>query len=100
MWVPHSLRRLHEIFPALQAGDGAVREEVVGLAVVLREPAGQDPLGGVVDVRGPFGLVQIVKYGGRLPAVIGGGLASADTAIHAGSRLRIVALPHLVALKL
>ena len=68
--------------------------------VELREPDGQDPLGGVVDVRGPFGLVQIVNYGGRFPAVIDDGLAAADTVIRPGSRLRIVPLPHLVALKL
>jgi hypothetical protein len=68
--------------------------------VELREPDGQDPLGGVVDVRGPFGLVPIVNYGGRFPAVIDDGLAAADTVIRPGSRLRIVPLPHLVALKL
>lgn len=71
-----------------------------GFHVELREPDGEDPLGGVVDVRGPFGLVQIVNYGGRFPAVIDGGLAAADTVIRPGSRLRIVPLPHLVALKL
>ena len=71
-----------------------------GFAVEFRKPDGQDPLGGVVDVRGPFGLVQIVNYGGRFPAVIDGGLAAADTVIRSGSRLRIVPLPHLVALKL
>ena len=71
-----------------------------GFEVELREPDGQDPLGGVVDVRGPFGLVQIVNFGGRFPAVIDGGLAAADTVIRSGSRLRIVPLPHLVALKL
>jgi hypothetical protein len=71
-----------------------------GFEVELREPDGQDPLGGVVDVRGPFGLVQIVNYGGRFPAVIDDGLAAADTVIRPGSRLRIVPLPHLVALKL
>lgn len=68
--------------------------------VELREPDGEDPLGGVVDVRGPFGLVQIVNYGGRFPAVIDSGLEAADTVIRSGSRLRIVPLPHLVALKL
>jgi len=79
----------------------AARElQSAGFAVVLREPDGQDPLGGVVDVRGPFGLVQIVNYGGRFPAAIDGGLAAADTVIRPGSRLRIVPLPHLVALKL
>ena len=71
-----------------------------GFQVELREPDGQDPLGGVVDVRGPFGLVQIVNYGGRFPAVIDGGLAAADIVIRPGSQLRIVPLPHLVALKL
>ena len=71
-----------------------------GFEVQVREPNGEDPLGGVVDVRGPFGLVQIVNYGGRFPAVIDGGLAAADTVIRPGSRLRIVPLPHLVALKL
>lgn len=71
-----------------------------GFDVVLREPDGDDPLGGVVDVRGPFGLVQIVNYGGRFPAVIDGGVAAADVVIRSGSQLRIVPLPHLVALKL
>ncbi|MEX0687882.1 MAG: hypothetical protein WD072_04350 [Pirellulales bacterium] len=71
-----------------------------GFEVVIREPDGQDPLGGVVDIRGSFGLVQIVNYGGRFPAVIDSGLAAADTVIRSGSRLRIVPLPHLVALKL
>ncbi|MFY8222427.1 MAG: hypothetical protein ACOVJ6_11020 [Pirellulales bacterium] len=71
-----------------------------GFEVELREPDGQDPLGGVVDVRGPFGLVQIVNYGDRFPAAIDGGLAAAETVIRPGSRLRIVPLPHLVALKL
>lgn len=71
-----------------------------GFVVELREPDGEDPLGGVVDVRGPFGLVQIVNYGGRFPAVIDAGVAAADTVIRPGSSLRIVPLPHLVALKL
>jgi len=74
--------------------------QTAGFEVELREPDGQDPLGGVVDIRGPFGLIQIVNYGGRFPAVIDGGLAAADAVIRSGSRLRIVPLPHLVALKL
>jgi hypothetical protein len=41
-----------------------------------------------------------VNYGGRFPAVIDQGLAAADTVIRSGSHLRIVPLPHLVALKL
>jgi hypothetical protein len=41
-----------------------------------------------------------VNYGGRFPAAIEDGLAAADTVIRPESRLRIVPLPHLVALKL
>lgn len=41
-----------------------------------------------------------MNYGGRFPAVIEGGLLAAETIIRPGSRLRIVPLPHLVALKL
>lgn len=89
--VTTDLDTLHRVAEALKAA---------GFDVELREPAGDDPLGGVVDVRGGFGLVQIVNYGGRFPAVIESGLAAADTVIRAGSRLRIVPLPHLVALKL
>jgi len=89
--VTTDLDTLRRIAEALRAA---------GFDVELREPDGDDPLGGVVDVRGPFGLVQIVNYGGRFPAVIESGLAAADTVIRAGSRLRIVPLPQLVALKL
>jgi hypothetical protein len=89
--VNTDLGTLNQVADALQTA---------GFEVGLREPDGQDPLGGVVDVRGPFGLIQIVNYGGRFPAVIDGGLAAADTVIRSGSRLRIVPLPHLVALKL
>jgi hypothetical protein len=89
--VNTDLGTLNQVADALQTA---------GFEVELREPDGQDPLGGVVDIRGPFGLIQIGNYGGRFPAVIDGGLAAADTVIRSGSRLRIVPLPHLVALKL
>jgi len=89
--VNTDLGTLNQVADALQTA---------GFEVELREPDGQDPLGGVVDIRGPFGLIQIVNYGGRFPAVIDGGLAAADTVIRSGSHLRIVPLPHLVALKL
>ena len=89
--VNTDLRTRHRVALALRAA---------GFEVELREPDGADPLGGVVDVRGSFGLVQIVNYGGRFPAVIDGGIAVADTVVRPGSTLRIVPLPHLVALKL
>mgnify|MGYP006274091921 CR=1 FL=1 len=85
------LRTLKTIADALRSA---------GFEAVLREPDGEDPLGGVIDVTGPFGLVQIVNYGERFPAVIDAGLAEATIVVRAGSPLRIVPLPHLVALKL
>jgi hypothetical protein len=42
----------------------------VGYAVDLREPDITDPLGGVIDVSGSFGLIQIVSFAGRFPAVV------------------------------
>lgn len=71
-----------------------------GYEVVVREPDGQDPLGGVIDVSGPFGLVQIVNFGERFPAVIDGARAAATLAVRSGASLRIVPLDYLIALKL
>jgi hypothetical protein len=84
-------RTLPAIAEALRAG---------GFAVSLHEPDGQDPLGGVIDVTGSFGVVQIVNFGGRFPAVIDAGVAEATVVARPGSRLRIVPIPQLVALKL
>lgn len=71
-----------------------------GFEAELREPGVDDPLAGVIDVRGEFGLVQIISYAGRFPAVIEDAVRHATLAVRAGSRLRIVPVPHLVALKL
>lgn len=71
-----------------------------GFAVALRTPDADDPLGGVIDVTGPFGLVQIVNYGGRFPAVIEAGIAAATMVVRPNSRLLLAPLPHLIALKL
>lgn len=84
--------------PKLRGVANALRSE--GFTVVLREPDEQDPLGGVIDVTGPFGVVQIVNYGGKFPAVIDAGLAEATVVARSGSPLRIAPLPYLVALKL
>jgi hypothetical protein len=88
-----------------QADDHNLREltkalEEQGYEVVLRAPDAEDPLGGVVDIIGGFGLVQLVNYGGRFPAVIEDALASEPLPVRGGSVLRVVPLPHLVALKL
>ena len=77
---------------------GAIR--TAGFEVALRAPDGDDPLGGVIDVSGPFGLVQIVNFGERFPAVIESAIADATVPMREGSRLRIIPLAHLIALKL
>jgi hypothetical protein len=71
-----------------------------GYEVEVREPDGQDPLGGVIDVIGPAGLVQIVNFGERFPAIIDSGLAEATLRVRSGANLRIIPLAHLIALKL
>jgi len=71
-----------------------------GYSVELREPDGDDPLGGVIDVRGPFGLVQIVSFADRFPAVIDEAVRASTLSVRAGSPLKLVPLPHLIALKL
>ncbi len=84
--------------PALRAVLESLRSE--GFAAELREPDGADPLAGVIDVTGPFGLLQIISYADRFPAVIEDALRSATLVVRAGSPLRLVPLPHLIALKL
>lgn len=82
------LRQLTEAF--LQAGFQAE----------LREPGTEDPLGGVIDVRGSFGLVQIVNFADRFPAVIDDAVRSSTVVAREGSALCLVPIPHLIALKL
>lgn len=71
-----------------------------GFTAELREPDGDDPLGGVIDVSGPFGLLQIISYANRFPAVIEDALRLSNLVVRKGSPLKIVPIPHLVALKL
>jgi hypothetical protein len=76
----------------------ALRDE--GFTVELREPDSDDPLGGVIDVSGPFGLIQVVSFANRFSAVIRDALAGDDVRIRSGSDLRLVPIAHLLALKL
>lgn len=69
-------------------------------SVTLREPDGQDPLGGVIDVTGSFGLVQIISFADRFPAAIDDALQTATTCIRPNRVLKLIPLPQLVALKL
>ncbi len=71
-----------------------------GYKVEFREPDSEDPLGGVMDVSGPFGLIQIISFADRFPIVIQDSLAGDDIRIRPGSELRLIPIPQLVALKL
>ena len=82
----------------LRAVAKSLRES--GYTVELREPDGADPLGGVIDVTGPFGLLQIINYGDRFPAVIEDALRLSTLVVRTGSPLKIAPIPQLIALKL
>jgi len=84
--------------PTLRRLAGALEAE--GFSVELREPDLQDPHGGVIDVSGPFGMVQIISFADRFPAVIQDAIKSAGLAPRADSVLRLAPIPHLIALKL
>ena len=101
----HYVRQTRDLDLGVNADLPALRKVVEslkmrGFQAVLREPDGDDPLGGVIDVTGAFGLVQIISYAGRFPAVIDDALRVATLVAREGSSLRIVPIPHLVALKL
>lgn len=51
-------------------------------------------------VIGPFGLLHIISYANKFPAVIEDALRLSKLVVRKGSPLRIVPIPHLVALKL
>ena len=82
----------------MQSLTGLLQAE--GFDAAFHEPDADDPLGGVIDVSGPFGLVQIINFEDRFPAIIHDALAGADVRVRPGSALRIVPIPQLVALKL
>jgi hypothetical protein len=84
--------------PTLRAIADSLRR--AGYAVELREPDATDPLGGVLDVSGPFGLVQVVSFAGRFPGVVDDAVRLSSAVVREGSPLRLVPLPQLIALKL
>ena len=84
--------------PTMRAVTASIRQ--AGFTAELREPDGDDPLGGVIDVSGPFGLLQIISYANRFPAVIDDAICASKLEVRAGSPLRLVPIPQLVALKL
>lgn len=93
--VSTPLANLHRIAAALESR---------GYDVTVREPDAQDPLGGVIDVRGPDGdLVQVVNFdnspAGGFPRLVHDAVATAE-ALEPGSKLRVVDPYHLVVFKL
>lgn len=74
--------------------------EAKGFQVELREPDAQDPLGGVIDVYCPCGMVQIISFADRFPAVIQEAIEKAVLAPRPNSSLRLAPIPYLIALKL
>ncbi len=101
----HYVRQTEDIDLGINASIASLRSVVeslnaAGYPAVLREPDLDDPLGGVIDVNGPFGLIQIVNFGERFPAVIDDALEVASMSVNKGSKLKIVPLPYLIALKL
>jgi len=83
----------------------AVHAQLVaaGFNALIRESDGNDPLGGVIDVDGPAGeAVQIVNFDNSptqgLPIAIKEALAQVGPE-GADGRLRVIPVPHLIALK-
>lgn len=71
-----------------------------GYDATFHEPDREDPLGGVIDVVGSFGMVQIVSFADRFPAAISDALAGEVIRTHPDGGLRVMPIPQLVALKL
>jgi hypothetical protein len=101
----HYVRRTEDLdlgvnadLPTLRAVAGSLR--AAGFEAELREPDADDPPGGVIDVGGRFGLVQIISYAGRFPAVIEDAVRLSSLVVREGSPLKIAPIPHLIALKL
>lgn len=101
----HYVRQTEDIDLGVNADINGLRALAASLAssgysVELREPDAQDSLGGVIDVRGQFGILQIISFAGRFPIVIEDALEASTLRVRQGSPLKIVPLPHLIALKL
>jgi hypothetical protein len=101
----HYVRHTRDIDLGVNADLSTLRSVLIslregGFTAELHEPGGDDPLGGVIDISGSFGMLQIVSFGGRFPAVIEDAVRSATMVVRPGSSLKLVPLPQLVALKL
>jgi hypothetical protein len=101
----HYVRQTHDVDLGVNADVSTLRDVLIslrqaGFTAELREPDGDDPLGGVIDVTGVFGMLQIISFAGRFPTVIEDAIGAATLVVRPGSPLKLVPLPQLVALKL
>ncbi|TSC27664.1 nucleotidyltransferase family protein [Corallococcus sp. Z5C101001] len=92
-------------FPRFRQLDEVLRQE--GFETDLSYPDADDPLGGVLRVSGAdFETIEIVNFQNPWPGAKDNTLLaqeaiqSASLPLNAGSRLRVVGLAHLIALKL
>ncbi len=53
----------------------------------------------MIDVRGAFSFLQIISFADRFLAVIDDALSSSKTLVRESNPLKIVPLPHLIAVK-
>lgn len=99
------IRFTHDIDLAVVADVSQMQELtkilcLAGYEAIFYEPDAQDPLGGVIDVTGPFGLIQIISFAERFPAAIHDALLGEDVHLSADCTLRVIPIPQLIALKL
>jgi hypothetical protein len=63
----HYVRQTHDVDLGVNADVSTLRDVLMslrqaGFTAELREPDGDDPLGGVIDVTGAFGMLQIISF--------------------------------------
>ena len=83
--VNANLQKLRELADSLRQA---------GYHAELHEPDADDPLGGVIDIEGSFGLIQIISYADKFPAVIEDALRESRLTAGPDSALKLVPLPH------
>jgi hypothetical protein len=101
----HYIRFTHDLDLAVDADVKLMRKHTetlshAGYDVVFFEPNIDDPLGGVINVSGRFGLVQIISFADRFPAAIQDSLIEAELLLNSHSSLRLMPITQLIALKL
>ena len=66
----------------------------------LHLPNADDPLGGVLDISGSYGLIQVISFHERFPALLESAIQDSKLPLRENSSLQLIPLEHLVVLKL